>query len=187
MLYVPAFAAVDHRLSVELEPGPGVGSKPFTLEIVDGAGTRLASVVVRGRQTAGVTLAASPPVMHSLRLHVVDGGRHFAGDDRVLDYRAFRVTVVPQRADVVSSIDGFRVGAGWYQLEEYGGSTFRWVNNDAAVEISSSAAELALEVEPGPGVGKQPFTLEAIGPQGAVLASFVIGAREKIVIPLPRR
>jgi hypothetical protein len=179
------FAPVDHRLSVELEPGPGVGSKPFTLEIYDRSDIRLAAFVVRSRQTADVTLPASPPAMHSLRLHVVDGGRHFAGDERVLDYRAFRVTVVPQRADVVSSIDGFRVGAGWYQLEEYGGSTFRWVNNDAGVEISSAAAELALEVEPGPGVGKQPFTLDAIDPRGAVLASFVVSARERIVIPLP--
>ena len=51
--------------------------------------------------------------------------------------------------------------------------------------MSSRATELALEVEPGPGVGKQPFALEAIDPRGAVLASFVVGAREKIVIPLP--
>ncbi|HWT04649.1 MAG TPA: GSCFA domain-containing protein, partial [Xanthomonadales bacterium] len=186
MLYVPAFTPVDHRVSIELEPGPGVGSKPFALEIYDRTDALVGAFVVRGRQTVDLTLHASPPVMHWLRLHVVDGGRHFAGDERVLNYRAFRITVIPQRVDVVPVISGFRVGAGWYQLEEYGGSTFRWVSSDAAIEVSSRAEDLALEVEPGPGVGKQSFTLAAIGPRGEVLASFVVGTREKVVVPLPR-
>lgn len=184
VLYVPVFAAVDHRLTLELEPGPGVGSQPFALEVYDGAGELLASFAVRGRQTLDLTLAASLPVMHRLRLHVVGGGARTPGDERVLDYRAFRIALWPQRVDVVSSVDGFRVGAGWYPLEEYGGSTFRWVNNDAIVEVSSGAAELALEVEPGPGVGKQPFTLKAIDASGGTLASFVVSARERVVIPL---
>jgi GSCFA family len=184
MLYVPVFAAVDHRLLLDVEPGPGVGSQPFALEVYDGEDALLATFTVGGRQTLDLTLAASLPVMHRLRLHVVGGGARTPGDERVLNYRAFRITLAQQRVDVLSSVDGFRVGAGWYPLEEYGGSTFRWVNNDASIEVSSRAAELALEVEPGPGVGKQPFTLEALDASGAVLASFVVGARERVVVPL---
>ena len=184
LLYVPVFATVAHRLSMEIEPGPGVGSAPFSLEVYDGEDRLLATFAVRGRQTLDVTLAASLPVMHRLRLHVVGGGARTPGDERVLDYRAFRIALAPERVDVVPSIDGFRVGAGWYPLEEYGGSTFRWVNNDASIEVTSRAAELALEVEPGPGVGKQPFTLSAIDAAGTELGWFLVGARQRIVIPL---
>ena len=184
MLYVPVFTAVEHRLLLDVEPGPGVGSQPFALEVYDGDDALLATFAVSGRQTLDLNLAASLPVMHRLRLHVVGGGARTPGDERVLNYRAFRITVAPQRVDVLSSVDGFRVGAGWYPLEEYGGSTFRWVNNDASIEVSSRAAELALEVEPGPGVGKQPFTLKAIDASGDVLASFVVSARERVVVPL---
>ncbi|MDB5069327.1 MAG: hypothetical protein JWM87_438 [Candidatus Eremiobacteraeota bacterium] len=184
LLYAPVFAAVDHRLLLEVEPGPGVGSQPFALEVYDGAGALLGTFTVRGRETLDLVLAASLPVMHRLRLHVVGGGARTPGDERVLNYRAFRITLTPQRVDVLSSVDGFRVGAGWYPLEEYGGSTFRWVNDNASIEVSSRAAELALEVEPGPGVGKQPFTLKAIHASGDVLASFVVSARERVVVPL---
>ncbi|HEY4441479.1 MAG TPA: GSCFA domain-containing protein [Candidatus Elarobacter sp.] len=187
LIYVPVLRDVDHRLSLDLEPGPGVGSQPFALEVYDDDdGVLLTTLAVRGRQTVHFTLPASLPAMHALRLHVVDGGRHTPGDERLLDFRAFAVTLSPQRADVLSAVDGFRVGAGWYPLEEYGGLTFRWVNDDAAVDVSAPAAELALQLEPGPGVGKQPFTLNAIAPGGAVLGSFVVAARETIVIPLPR-
>jgi hypothetical protein len=186
MLYVPVFTAVEHRVTIDVEPGPGVGSQPFELEVYDRADQRLATFTVRGRQTLDLTLPASLPVMHWLRLHVVGGGRRIAGEERVLNYRAFSISVAPQRIDVISSLSGFRIRAGWYPLEEYGGSTFRWVNDDASVEVSSRAAELVLEVEPGPGVGKQPFTLKATDSKGAVLASFFVSARERVVIPLPR-
>jgi len=185
MLYVPVFAAADHRLLLEVEPGPGVGSEPFTLEVYDGDDALLATFAVRGRRTLDVVLAASLPVMHRLRLHATGGGARVPGDERVLNFRVFRIALSPQRVDVLSRVDGFRVGAGWYPLEEYGGSTFRWVNNDACIEVPPRAAELALEVEPGPGVGKQPFTLEALDASGGVLASFVVSARERIVVPLP--
>ena len=185
VLYIPVFSAVDHQLSIELEPGPGVGSKAFTLEVYDSANTLLTTLVVGGRQTVHVTMHASAPVMHCVRLHAVDGGRRIGGDDRVLAYRVFRIAVVPQRRDVLPAMSGFRAGAGWYPLEQYGGSTFRWVNNDASIEVSVAASELALELEPGPGVLKQPFTLKAVDARGNELGSFLVRTRQRVVIPLP--
>ncbi len=185
MLYVPVFAAVEHRVSLEVEPGPGVGSKPFTLEVYDAADELVASSEVRGRQMLELTLPPAAPRMHALRFHLADGGRRIAGDDRSLDFRAFLAAVTPQRADVFASGSGLRAGAGWYALEDYRGSTFRWANNDAVIHVSSPAAELVLDIEPGPGVGRQPFVLHATDVRGGAFASVPVSTRQNVVVPLP--
>ncbi|HWT04345.1 MAG TPA: hypothetical protein VN224_01180, partial [Xanthomonadales bacterium] len=57
---------------------------------------------------------------------------------------------------------------------------------DASIEVSVAAAEVALELEPGPGVLKQPFTLKALDARGTELGSFLVATRQRVIIPLHR-
>jgi hypothetical protein len=56
----------------------------------------------------------------------------------------------------------FQAGSGWSYLEEVGGERFRWVSQDArlAIRMPRATSNLALLLEPGPGLGYRPFVLE---------------------------
>ena len=93
--------------------------------------------------------------------------------------------------DIVSDIfkpsDGLELGAGWYPLETFGGATFRWVNNDAEIRVPASGAkgQLSLEVEPGPGLGSQPFDLQVLDETGHTIAQTSVKGRETVQVTLP--
>jgi hypothetical protein len=74
---------------------------------------------------------------------------------------------------------------GFHPLEHYAGSIFRWVTGAAHIAIrDANHAWLALDVEPGPGVGSGSFTLRAETDAGMPIASFVIAARTTVRLPL---
>lgn len=82
----------SHRdvLSFDVEPGPGVGSKKFTLSVRDSAGTELASEQIASRATVHVPLADFDG--DRLVLHTDDGGQTVKTDPRVLNFRLFVAT-----------------------------------------------------------------------------------------------
>jgi hypothetical protein len=89
-------------------------------------------------------------------------------------------------ADVLPAGAGYKLGTGWYPLETFNGESFRWVNNDAAVEAGASAKRaLRLEIEPGPGFDMQPFKLHVLDQMGAPLAAFDVRARQFIELNVP--
>lgn len=187
--YVPAIEPIEHRVTVDLETGFSFDrSRPFPLEIFDEDDRMLARFEVSGRQTVQFYLPAGRPKLHTLRLHVQNEDKPAAAHDpRVLNFRVFQIRAEPLRPDVVSMLAGFRLGrGGWYLLEECGGQTFRWVNNDAEIDVLEPGADaLDLDVEPGPGVGSKPFTLQAYDQAGAELASIPIDSRCRVTLPLP--
>jgi hypothetical protein len=75
----------------------------------------------------------------------------------------FRVSPNGVRAllpnDIAAADSGISFQEGWYEPEVYAGQSFRWVNDDALVQIQSTG-ELVVELEPGPGTGMGPFGLE---------------------------
>jgi len=72
-------------LALELEPGPGVGGKPFRMSVLEGTGKVLAEVWIPGRSLLRLRLGS--PLRQSFRLRAPDGGLKASPDPRVLDFR----------------------------------------------------------------------------------------------------
>jgi hypothetical protein len=231
------FAAAGPAMSLEVEPGPGVGAPPHTLQVFDAHGSMMAEWRVSGRTRLQLWL---PPAANSsvqlFRLHVPDGGRPLARDPRILNFRVFRcdwagqmlrvepmpfASVVrearPTLARLVTSLgvpsmlfkgpailraavrllsergdDIFGPGIefwgkGWHRLEHAGAERFRWVSQDAelVVRTTGSRRNLALLVEPGPGVGYRPFHLLITGSNGEVVARALVKGLTCVKVPVP--
>ena len=78
-------------LLLEVEPGPGVNSKPFTLRVLDDSGTQVAETQVKTRQPVMIPLngtSKEKPV--SLTLHAEGGGKKIGSDERIMNFRVFQ-------------------------------------------------------------------------------------------------
>jgi len=187
ILYVAMLRNVDHQVQLQIEPGPGVGLKPFKLNVLDADdGKQVADVAVKGRHTVSFTIPGGEPRIHTLKMRTDDGGKSSPGDARVLNFRLFRIVVNLLPGDVLPPRVGYRLGIGWYPLETFGGESFRWVNNDAQIEVTSAAtAPLALEIEPGPGFELGPFRLHVYDSANSPIASFDVKKRERVTFAVP--
>jgi len=90
--------------------------------------------------------------------------------------------------DVIAADSVMRLGQGWYALETQNGQPFRWVNNQAELVINrpvGSQQSLNLELEPGPGLGSQPFQLEVLDQAGKVVATGRAEGRKTLLLDLP--
>ena len=78
-------------------------------------------------------------------------------------------------------------GEGWSYREEGGGETFRWAAQDAelVVRLDGESGNLAMLVEPGPGVGGR-FVLRVRLPDGTVLGRAEVRGASYVRIPLPK-
>jgi hypothetical protein len=78
-------------------------------------------------------------------------------------------------------------GKGWHRLEHAGAERFRWVSQDAelVVRTTGSRRNLALLVEPGPGVGYRPFHLLITGSNGEVVARALVKGLTCVKVPVP--
>jgi hypothetical protein len=84
-------------------------------------------------------------------------------------------------------------GEGWSYREDGGGEdgggeTFRWASEDAELVVRPGAecGNLALLVEPGPGVGGASFVLRVRLPDGTVLGRTEVRGASYVNIPLPK-
>jgi hypothetical protein len=191
-----------------------VGSKPFTLKIYDTNGSMLGSAQVEGRQTL---LVSTPDVRTGkmVRLHVDGGGLATPGDSRILNFRVFGLGCAEDAASSPSMLlqlngdpditpdayrqalgrgelpaDGVLLGRGWYTLESPSQQRFRWVANDAELVVTSPRGTkrmVELEVEPGPGVGSQPFVLQVLDSEGQAVASIDVHGRGVVRAAVPTR
>jgi hypothetical protein len=183
---VSTFRPGRQRVTFDLEPGPGVGDAECRLTIFDEHGDRRFDEPVLGRRFVPLTLDATGPTVHIIRLHVAGGGARDAADIRVLDFRVFGITLEAVPADVVAVASGCHVGAGWYPIEVWNGTRFRWVDNDARIVVERSGpCALELDLEPGPGTAGRPLELTVTGRDGARLGAFRLRGRERIAVPLP--
>ncbi len=183
-----ALAERARVLVVELEPGPGVGSKPFALTLVDPAGRELQAVSVQGRQTVLLSLPANAAGPYRLRAE--GGGQPAPNDPRILNFRVFRIAPAPAgaRADILESPRTLRLAEGWYEREEWEGQVFRWVANDAvfvAQPARSGDQKLMIEVEPGPGFGPAPFVLKVVDREGRQVDAAEVHTRQTVQLFLP--
>ncbi len=180
------FEAGRQRVSFDLEPGPGFSTQPFRLIVFDENGERKLSEEFAGRKTVSLTVTATGPTVHVLRLHVPHGGTVVPGEVRVLDFRVFGIQLEREPEDVVATASGCRVGEGWYPIEHWHGERFRWADNDACIVVDSAAASsLELEVEPGPGLAGEALNLSVRDAGGGSCGSHRLTGRERITVPLP--
>jgi hypothetical protein len=109
-------------------------------------------------------------------------------DNRLVSARLAYIGFEPARTriDIVHGA-GIHLGSGWADVEVFNGETFRWVDNDAQVLVSSDKpGDIALSVlgEPGPGVGG-PFLLKALDSSGRQVASVLLSRRETVKLFVP--
>lgn len=182
---VSTFRAGRQRVTFDLEPGPAAAGRGFTLRIFDKDGNRRFDEHVLGRRPVVITVGATDPTVHALRLHVEGGGASSEADARVLDFRVFRIGLEAEPGDVVAFASGCHVGAGWYPIESWEGARFRWVDNDARIVVArADATAVELDLEPGPGTAGRPLDLIATA-RGERLGTFRLRRRERIAVPLP--
>jgi hypothetical protein len=77
-------------LQIEVAPGPGIDSQPFTLYLQNEAGQTIAQKDIRSRQTISLNL----PQLRSeksflFRLHIEARGHPIPSDERLLNFRVF--------------------------------------------------------------------------------------------------
>jgi hypothetical protein len=80
-------------------------------------------------------------------------------------------------------------GKGWHCLERAGAERFRWASQDAelVVRTTGSRRNLALLVEPGPGVSYRPFHLVIALSNGEVVARALVKGLTYVKVPVPAR
>ena len=79
------------------------------------------------------------------------------------------------------------LGNRWYPFESFDGQTFRWVENDARLEIAAPGpqpGELAIDLEPGPGMGGKPVALRLVLPDRSTRVLPAVTGRQVLRIPL---
>ena len=72
--------------------------------------------------------------------------------------------------------------------ETFRGETFRWVENDARILVTTSRpgdATVVLLVEPGPGFGGGAFLLKAFDVSGRQVAAVKVDRRKRVELPVP--
>lgn len=84
-------ADAGDTLTFDVEPGPGVGSKPFVLHVVDATGRECVAADITSRTT--VRVPTSGLGGSRLVLRTDGGGETVANDPRVMNFRVF----APQR------------------------------------------------------------------------------------------
>lgn len=96
--------------------------------------------------------------------------------------------------DVVSADSHIYLGENWYPPERWEHEFYRWAGNDAVVHVQVPSRPpqvepqaLSLVMEPGPGVGNQPFELEVRDVDGKSVARGVVDGRQRVSLMLPLR
>jgi hypothetical protein len=90
-VFVQAAAPGQRRLQVMVEPGPGVGGKPFILRVNDASDRQVDAVEVRQREAVQVFVPLQSQGEHEFRLHVDGGGKAAPNEKRILNFRVFRI------------------------------------------------------------------------------------------------
>jgi len=114
-------------------------------------------------------------------------GRVVGGRLQFVGFDAVAVPVPSVQSDIVKGVR-LRLGNGWGALETFQNETFRWVGNDAQVQLAPVAAtrvELSIRAEAGPGIGSTIFLLEARDPAGKPVVTARVQGRSTVRLSLP--
>lgn len=177
-------------LAVLLEPGPGVGSKPFALTVTGNHGDGL-KTTVKGRQYVKVSVANGVKA-ETFSFHAKTHNLPTPNDKRILNFRALNMVVGSSVKDCTNDInhDGtLALGTGWYKFETYNGKTFRWINDNAQVIVPRAQPHpfaIELEVAPGASLGGAPLVISLKNAAGKEVAkSQPVTSRSVVELQVP--
>jgi len=111
-------------------------------------------------------------------------GRTVGAQLKFLGFERAKSTGIP--ADIVQG-PNLQLGSGWGPIEIFRGERFRWVENDAQILIAPQKTgdlEVSLEVEAGPGVGRQ-CLLKALDASGRQVAAVLVEGRKTVSLFVP--
>ena len=162
---------------------PQVGNPGFTTQVqlhLDEKEVGRKSVVPGGFQiTAPVK---SVPGNHRVTLAFSDLQPLPAGDGRMvgahIEFLGFDATPLAE-SDILKG-SGVELGSGWGPVEKFSGETFRWVDNDAKIQITVEAAQtvaVIVTAESGPGLGVGSFLLKLMDSTGRQLGALPVRKR----------
>jgi hypothetical protein len=180
-----------------IEPGPGLGYRPFCLRIyINGALSD--SIIVKGMQAVVLPLQGLDKYINTIKLVNKEHGKNLLPwEERYLNYRVSLLGLTNQKLsiealkllntqdDIVPSSSWSRLMSAperfsdtanllciwnnWGPLEDWGGRRFRWVNNDAELLLFSPSEETrSLILELERG--------PSLPPAGATVIAYVNGA-----------
>jgi hypothetical protein len=90
--------------------------------------------------------------------------------------------------DIMPPGAGIELGRGWYRCELYEGETFRWVHNDAELNLQTLDGRphrLSLEIMPGPGEDCKPFELRLCDESDRVVDRARVLRRQWLTLSVP--
>lgn len=207
--------SVATPLQLDIEPGASAGGQPLPFEIDDSSSTVLYRTTISGRVSLTMTVPAGTT---ALQLHVDSPDVAVPGDPRTLNFRVYSagwedspashyaasyLAQIDAPSDVVPSAsvsaaqggqlpnDGLFVGDGWYPVENSGGTTWRWMDNDAYIVVThptKSQSSLQVDLQPGPSLGSDNATVSLVDEQGNSVGSLPLrGNRQvwSVNLPLP--
>jgi hypothetical protein len=155
--------ATHHTLAMEVEPGPGLGTRVMTLKIRSTSRTEQ-DVYLKDRRVINVVVVGNEP--QTLTFHVLSKNKHVPHDARVLNFRIFHARLGSHLSNCADTIlrngSPLEIGANWYSYETFAGESFRWVNNDAEVKVERALPKgsvIEVEAEPGPSLGGEKLAL----------------------------
>jgi hypothetical protein len=189
-----AAGAAPH-LVIDLQPGPGVGERPFMLiaQMNGDSARELGRIVVMAREKISIPLPANVAEPLRIALHCDAQRVELPGDPRDLRAFIYRIDLQgqPPRRDEIADVFpvalGVAAGRGWGAAEPYQGGHIRWLLCDGEVFITAPSAGkkyILMDFEPGPGVGRRPFSLSAVDEAGSEFFRAVIMQRQKVAVPV---
>jgi hypothetical protein len=178
-----ASSGVRYALSIDIEPGPGVGSAPFRLDVAIDSVVRK-SGWIQGRTYVAFTLPATVPGIRTLDLNVRGGGARVPGDPRILDARVHALVVFPIANNVVPTWNDAVTVRGWSHIDGAGSELCRTMGREAIIEQRSPRTSIELDLEPAPGLEEQALPLD-VDVAGLVNYRYRIDRRTRIKFDLP--
>ena len=205
------------RVRLEIEPGPGVNDAAFELQVRGRHGDLVRGAWISGRSVVACELPLDETPLQLFRLEAARGGRVFARDPRVMNFRLFGMAWSDDLSwDATSRLceaetppeaagtglqrlseeglgrpgppDEIFLGRGWHRLEVHGPVFWRWAGPCARLVIQRPTGRrrvLRLDLEPGPGVARQPFDLWLLDQGGQTIAQRRVQARSTLDVELP--
>ena len=184
-------SATGRTLSMLIQPGPGVASKPFRMTITGNQGDTL-TTMVNGAKPVRIGIRSGVSA-ETFVLHAESKNLPTPHDPRILNFRALVVgihsPITACRNGIIFDGSPIARGKNWYTLEHYQGQTFRWVNNDAQIVLTKAQPApftLEAEVAAGPSLAGAPLRIAVETVGGKTLAEHgpIVG-RSYVAFHLP--
>ena len=182
----------EASLRITCEGGPSIGRLDVPIRVLDPSGRQVDHVRCAGKDHAGQLLLPLASGEARYVLHVDGGGRRVPPAGRILNVRIFALSddAAAAAQDIADSHSGVRVGAHWYPLEHFGGQSFRWLDEDAQIIVTSdreARASIRLLAEVGPSVGAPRTTIAIRDASQREVFRGAIAGRSALIVPLALR